>query len=49
MNHFVIFQGEQKTHKVPLVPGQLLCLEHAVQQDYFAPHHAALLQTFTSK
>lgn len=49
INHFVSFQGEEKTTKVSLVPGQLLCLEHAVQQEYFAPHHAALLQTFMSK
>ncbi|XP_003961408.3 ran GTPase-activating protein 1b [Takifugu rubripes] len=42
-------KGEEKTTKVSLVPGQLLCLEHAVQQKYFEPHHAALLQTFMSK
>lgn len=46
---FVKFQGEEKTNKVSVVPGQLLCLEHAVQQEYFAPHHASLLQTFMSK
>lgn len=49
MKHFVKFQGEEKTSKVSLVPGQLLCLEHAVQQAYFAPHQASLLQTFMSK
>lgn len=49
IKHFVKFQGEEKTNKVSLVPGQLLCLEHAVQQEYFAPHHASLLQTFMSK
>lgn len=49
ISYFVKFQGEEKTNKVPLVPGQLLCLEHAVQQEYFAPHHASLLQTFMSK
>lgn len=43
------FQGEGKIRKVPLVPGQLLCLEHAVQQEYFSQHHASLLHTFTSK
>uniref|UniRef100_A0A8C4HKR3 Ran GTPase-activating protein 1 n=1 Tax=Dicentrarchus labrax TaxID=13489 RepID=A0A8C4HKR3_DICLA len=41
--------GEGKMKKVPLVPGQLLCLEHAVQQDYFSQQHASLLHTFISK
>ncbi|XP_061823331.1 ran GTPase-activating protein 1b [Nerophis lumbriciformis] len=44
-----ILQGEGKTKKVPLVAGQLLCLEHAVQQDYFAQHHAYLLHIVLSK
>lgn len=35
--------------KVPLVPGQLLCLEHAVQQEYFPQHSALLLHTFVTK
>lgn len=35
--------------KVTLVPGQLLCLEHAIQQEYFLQQHAALLHTFVSK
>uniref|UniRef100_A0A3Q1BPH1 Ran-GTPase activating protein 1 C-terminal domain-containing protein n=1 Tax=Amphiprion ocellaris TaxID=80972 RepID=A0A3Q1BPH1_AMPOC len=43
------FQGEGKMKKVLLVPGQLLCLEHAVQQEYFPQHHASLLHIFLSK
>lgn len=43
------FQGEGKVKKVPLVSGQLLCLEHAVQQEYFPQHHASLLHIFLSK
>uniref|UniRef100_A0A3B5KJI3 Ran GTPase-activating protein 1 n=1 Tax=Xiphophorus couchianus TaxID=32473 RepID=A0A3B5KJI3_9TELE len=37
--------GEGKVKKVPLVPGQLLCLEHAVQQEYFTQDHASVLGT----
>lgn len=44
-----LLKGEGKMKKMPLVPGQLLCLEHAVQQEYFSQHHASLLHTFTSK
>ncbi|XP_067432506.1 ran GTPase-activating protein 1b [Thunnus thynnus] len=44
-----LLKGEGKTKKASLVPGQLLCLEHAVQQDYFPQHHASLLHTFLSK
>lgn len=44
-----LLKGEDKMKKVSLVPGQLLCLEHAVQQEYFLQHHASLLHTFTSK
>ncbi|XP_023251317.1 ran GTPase-activating protein 1-like isoform X2 [Seriola lalandi dorsalis] len=44
-----VLKGEGKMKKVLLVPGQLLCLEHAVQQDYFPQHHASLLHTFMSK
>ncbi|XP_042364366.1 ran GTPase-activating protein 1b [Plectropomus leopardus] len=44
-----LLKGEGKVKKVPLVPGQLLCLEHAVQQEYFPQQHAALLHTFVSK
>ncbi|XP_070846553.1 ran GTPase-activating protein 1b [Chaetodon trifascialis] len=44
-----LLKGEDKVKKVSLVPGQLLCLEHAVQQEYFPQHHASLLHTFTSK
>uniref|UniRef100_A0A3B4X831 Ran GTPase activating protein 1b n=1 Tax=Seriola lalandi dorsalis TaxID=1841481 RepID=A0A3B4X831_SERLL len=43
-----VLKGEGKMKKVLLVPGQLLCLEHAVQQDYFPQHHASLLHTFMS-
>ncbi|XP_034715642.1 ran GTPase-activating protein 1b isoform X2 [Etheostoma cragini] len=42
-------KGEGKVKKVSLVPGQLLCLEHAVQQEYFPRHHALMLHTFMSK
>ncbi|TKS90100.1 Ran GTPase-activating protein 1 [Collichthys lucidus] len=44
-----LLKGEKKMKKVSLLPGQLLCLEHAVQQDYFPQHHASLLHTFISK
>ncbi|XP_039990283.1 ran GTPase-activating protein 1b [Xiphias gladius] len=44
-----LLKGEGKMKKVSLVPGQLLCLEHAVQQDYFLQHHALLLHIFMSK
>lgn len=44
-----VFQGEGKMKKVSLVSGQLLCLEHAVQQDYFSQHHASMLHVFISK
>ncbi|XP_033962978.1 ran GTPase-activating protein 1b isoform X1 [Pseudochaenichthys georgianus] len=44
-----LLKGEGKVKKVPLVPGQLLCLEHAVQQEYFPQHVALLLHTFTSR
>ncbi|KAK5850516.1 hypothetical protein PBY51_001391 [Eleginops maclovinus] len=44
-----LLKGEGKMKKVTLVPGQLLCLEHAVQQEYFPQHVASLLHTFTSR
>ncbi|KAK9530704.1 hypothetical protein VZT92_012192 [Zoarces viviparus] len=44
-----LLKGEGKVKKVSLVPGQLLCLEHAIQQDYFSQRHASLLHTFMSK
>ncbi|XP_069578330.1 ran GTPase-activating protein 1b [Brachyistius frenatus] len=44
-----LLKGEGKMKKALLVPGQLLCLEHAVQQEYFPQHHASLLHTFLSK
>lgn len=44
-----LLKGEDKMKKVLLVPGQLLCLEHAVQQNYFKQDHASLLYTFLSK
>lgn len=44
-----LLKGEGKMKKVSLVPGQLLCLEHAVQQEYFPQHHASLLHIFLSK
>ncbi|XP_028990825.1 ran GTPase-activating protein 1b [Betta splendens] len=44
-----LLKGEGKAELVPLASGQLLCLEHAVQQDYFSQHHASLLHTFISK
>ncbi|XP_070708346.1 ran GTPase-activating protein 1b [Pempheris klunzingeri] len=44
-----LLRGEGKMKKASLTPGQLLCLEHAVQQEYFAEHHASLLHSFTSR
>ncbi|XP_014862890.1 PREDICTED: ran GTPase-activating protein 1-like [Poecilia mexicana] len=44
-----VLKGEGKVKKVPLVPGQLLCLEHAVQQEYFTQDHASVLHTLLSR
>lgn len=44
-----LLKGEGKVKKVPLVSGQLLCLEHAAQQEYFHHHHASLLHTFLTR
>ncbi|XP_038152729.1 ran GTPase-activating protein 1b [Cyprinodon tularosa] len=44
-----VLKGEGKAKKVSLVPGQLLCLEHAVQQEYFTQEHASLLYTMLSR
>uniref|UniRef100_A0AAQ4P9I1 Ran GTPase-activating protein 1 n=1 Tax=Gasterosteus aculeatus aculeatus TaxID=481459 RepID=A0AAQ4P9I1_GASAC len=44
-----LLKGEGRVKKASLVPGQLLCLEHAIQQEYFTGHHASLLHTFMSK
>ncbi|KAM4715076.1 ran GTPase-activating protein 1b [Anableps anableps] len=44
-----VLKGEGKVHKVSLVPGQLLCLEHAVQQEYFTQDHASLFHTLLSR
>ncbi|XP_030610796.1 ran GTPase-activating protein 1b [Archocentrus centrarchus] len=44
-----LLKGEGKIKGTLLVPGQLLCLEHAVQQEYFPKHHASLLYIFLSK
>ncbi|XP_028332011.1 ran GTPase-activating protein 1b isoform X2 [Gouania willdenowi] len=45
-----LLKGEEgKVRKALLVPGQLLCLEHAVQQEWFPQHHASLLHTFISR
>lgn len=44
-----LLKGERKIKTVSLGPGQLLCLEHAVQQQYFSQHHASLLHTLVSK
>ncbi|KAM6897514.1 ran GTPase-activating protein 1b [Xenentodon cancila] len=44
-----LLKGEGNMKKVSLVPGQLSCLEHAVQQEYFPQHHASLLHLFLSR
>ncbi|KAF6733721.1 Ran GTPase-activating protein 1 [Oryzias melastigma] len=44
-----LLKGEGKVKKASVSPGHLLCLEHAVQQDVFSPHHASLLFAFTSR
>ncbi|KAM9306912.1 ran GTPase-activating protein 1-like [Pholidichthys leucotaenia] len=44
-----LLKGEGKMKKVSLVSGQLLCLEHAVQQEYIPQHVASLLYIFLSK
>uniref|UniRef100_A0A8C8F8L5 Ran-GTPase activating protein 1 C-terminal domain-containing protein n=1 Tax=Oncorhynchus tshawytscha TaxID=74940 RepID=A0A8C8F8L5_ONCTS len=37
-----LLKGEGKVKKVQVLPGHLLVLEHAVQQDYFPQDHATL-------
>ncbi|XP_054913506.1 ran GTPase-activating protein 1b [Poeciliopsis prolifica] len=44
-----VLKGEGKVKKVPLVPGQLLCLEHAVQQEYFTQDQASVFHTLLSR
>ncbi|RVE59330.1 hypothetical protein OJAV_G00187390 [Oryzias javanicus] len=44
-----LLKGEGKVKKASVAAGHLLCLEHAVQQDFFSPHHASLLYAFTSR
>ncbi|XP_047234121.1 ran GTPase-activating protein 1b isoform X1 [Girardinichthys multiradiatus] len=44
-----VLKGERKVKKMSLVPGQLLCLEHAVQQEYFSQDHVSLLHTLLSR
>uniref|UniRef100_A0A8C7WY60 Ran-GTPase activating protein 1 C-terminal domain-containing protein n=1 Tax=Oryzias sinensis TaxID=183150 RepID=A0A8C7WY60_9TELE len=44
-----LLKGEGKVRKACVVPGHLLCLEHAVQQDFFSQPHASLLFCFTSR
>uniref|UniRef100_A0A674C472 Ran GTPase activating protein 1b n=1 Tax=Salmo trutta TaxID=8032 RepID=A0A674C472_SALTR len=43
-----LLKGEGKVKKVQVLPGHLLVLEHAVQQDYFPQDHASLLDTFVN-
>uniref|UniRef100_A0A4W5L7G7 Ran GTPase activating protein 1b n=1 Tax=Hucho hucho TaxID=62062 RepID=A0A4W5L7G7_9TELE len=43
-----LLKGEGKVKKVQVLPGHLLVLEHAVQQDYFPQDHASLLDTFVA-
>uniref|UniRef100_A0A8C7CVR8 Ran GTPase activating protein 1b n=1 Tax=Oncorhynchus kisutch TaxID=8019 RepID=A0A8C7CVR8_ONCKI len=44
-----LLKGEGKVKKVQVLPGHLLVLEHAVQQDYFPQDHATLLDTFVAR
>ncbi|XP_036816498.1 ran GTPase-activating protein 1 isoform X2 [Oncorhynchus mykiss] len=44
-----LLKGEGKAKKVQVLPGHLLVLEHAVQQDYFPQDHATLLDTFVAR
>ncbi|XP_057682896.1 ran GTPase-activating protein 1b [Corythoichthys intestinalis] len=44
-----LLKGEARSKKLPPSPGLVLCLEHAVQQNYFAQDHALLLHTILSK
>ncbi|XP_072311965.1 ran GTPase-activating protein 1b [Eucyclogobius newberryi] len=44
-----LLKGEGKVKKTDLVPGQLLCLDHTVQQNYFKPDYASLLYFCLSK
>uniref|UniRef100_A0A3B3S7S9 Ran GTPase-activating protein 1 n=1 Tax=Paramormyrops kingsleyae TaxID=1676925 RepID=A0A3B3S7S9_9TELE len=40
---------EEKIKPVKVVPGHLLALDHAVQQDYFPREHVAVLHAFMSR
>ncbi|KAF7654005.1 hypothetical protein LDENG_00075930 [Lucifuga dentata] len=44
-----LLKGEGKIKKASLVPGQMVCLHHAAQQEYFPQDLASLLHLFLSK
>uniref|UniRef100_A0A8C9RSE9 Ran GTPase-activating protein 1 n=1 Tax=Scleropages formosus TaxID=113540 RepID=A0A8C9RSE9_SCLFO len=45
--HF--YQIEDGTKSVPVVPGHLVALEHAVRQDYFPQEHMSMLEALVSR
>uniref|UniRef100_A0A3B3S8Y6 Ran GTPase-activating protein 1 n=1 Tax=Paramormyrops kingsleyae TaxID=1676925 RepID=A0A3B3S8Y6_9TELE len=44
-----LIKSEEKIKPVKVVPGHLLALDHAVQQDYFPREHVAVLHAFMSR
>ncbi|KAK2864792.1 hypothetical protein Q7C36_003946 [Tachysurus vachellii] len=44
-----LLKSEDKLKPVPVVPGHLQCLEHAVQQKYFPKEHIVVLHAFLSR
>lgn len=44
-----LLKSEDKLKPVPVVPGHLQCLEHAVKQKYFPKQHIVVLLAFLSK
>ncbi|KAJ8363278.1 hypothetical protein SKAU_G00121090 [Synaphobranchus kaupii] len=44
-----LFKREDRLKTVAMVPGHLVALEHAVQQDYFPQDHIAALDDFVSR
>ncbi|KAJ8406667.1 hypothetical protein AAFF_G00295830 [Aldrovandia affinis] len=43
-----LLKGEEGVKVLPMVPGHLAALEHAVQQDYFPQDHVSVLDHFVS-
>ncbi|KAI1886713.1 hypothetical protein AGOR_G00198630 [Albula goreensis] len=44
-----LLKSEDRVKLVPMVPGHLVALEHAVQQDYFPQEHSSVLDDFVTR